>query len=139
MESIEERLFQIMDYLRPRHFALDVSLPHLAILRWLGRSGPISVSHTAQYAQVSQSAVTQAAKKLEQHGYVTRRRDEHDQRVVWISLTDAGREQVEAFKRMQRERLAILLSALPDEEKRHLAQILSHITLEAVPAGEGLQ
>ena len=127
-EQIEELLADIMDYLKPRHFTLNVSLPHLAILRWLDRSGPISVSAAAQFADVSQSAITQAAQKLEAKGYVRRTRDQDDQRVVWISLTDSGQHEVQVFKEMQRNRLQTLLAPLKGEEQRALRDILTHLT-----------
>ena len=127
-EQIEELLADVMDYLKPRHFTLNVSLPHLAMLRWLDRAGPISVSAAAQFADVSQSAITQAAQKLESKGYVRRTRDRVDQRVVNISLTDTGQHEVQGFKEMQRSRLQTLLAPLKDEEQLALRDILYRLT-----------
>lgn len=132
-EQIEEQLFQIMDYLKPRNFTMSLSPAHLALLRWLDRSGPISVSATAQFADVSQSAITQAAQKLETKGYITRTRDQEDQRVVWISLTDEGRLQVEAFKKLQRNRLQAILKPLDEQQQQAFLNILSNVT-DALPA-----
>ena len=111
--------------MKPRHLTLGVSLPHLAILRWLDRMGPISISAAAKFADVSPSAMTQAAQKLEQLGLVTRRRDAHDQRIVWLALTEQGSEQVHAVKRLRRQRLHALLTTLDSDDRRQLARILS--------------
>lgn len=131
-EQIEELLVDVMDYLKPRHFTLNVSPPHLAMLRWLDRAGPISISAAAQFADVSQSAITQAAQKLEAKGYVRRTRDREDQRVVWISLTDTGQHEVQVFKDMQRSRLQTLLAPLKDEDQLALRDILNRLT-ESLP------
>lgn len=127
-ELIEESLFEIMDHLKPRNFSMIISLPHLAILRWLGNKGRISISAAARLADVSQSAMTQAAQSLEKKGFVCRTRDPHDQRVVWLSLTEAGKAQLEDFKGLQRERLHLLLSTLSAADQDHLLRIFMAMT-----------
>ncbi|HBQ94656.1 MAG TPA: hypothetical protein DD856_06105 [Sulfobacillus sp.] len=91
-DQIDEQLFTIMDFLKPRNLSLPISLPHLAMLRWLYRNPVLSISMAAAYSEVSPPAMTQTAQKLEREGWIIRHRDENDQRVVWISLT-AGRTQ----------------------------------------------
>ncbi|MCL4495890.1 MAG: MarR family transcriptional regulator [Firmicutes bacterium] len=126
-DSIDEQLFEIMDFLKPRHLTLPISLPHLAMLRWLYRNPALSISAAAEYSQVSQSAMTQAAQKLEREGWVVRRRDDTDQRVVWISLTPEGRKHVESVEAMQHERLRRLIACLDNTDKENLSQILAKI------------
>jgi DNA-binding MarR family transcriptional regulator len=41
-------------------------------------------------------SVTGAVDKLEQMGFVERRRDASDGRVAWVALTEAGRRRVQA-------------------------------------------
>lgn len=134
-EVIEERLIEIMDHLKPRNFSLTISLPHLAILRWLSNKGRISISVAARWADVSQPAMTQAAQSLEKKGLVRRTRDLQDQRIVWLSLTEVGQAQVEAFKGLQRERLHFLLTSLNEKDQDHLLRILTAM-ITTIPSDE---
>jgi MarR family 2-MHQ and catechol resistance regulon transcriptional repressor len=126
-DQIDEQLFTIMDFLKPRNLTLSISLPHLAMLRWLYRNPVLSISMAAAYSQVSQPAMTQAAQKLEREGWIIRRRDENDQRVVWISLTPEGRKHVESVEAMQHERLRQLIRNLDAEDKESLSRVLAKI------------
>ena len=126
-DQIDEQLFTIMDFLKPRNLSLPISLPHLAMLRWLYRNPVLSISMAAAYSEVSQPAMTQTSQKLEREGWIIRHRDENDQRVVWISLTAEGRKHVERVEAMQHERLRQLIENLSAEDKETLAQILAKI------------
>ena len=130
--DLEDLLFQVMEYLRPRHFSLAISPAQLAVLRWLYRYGPISVSEAAQRARVSQSAMTQTTHRLEREGLVQRQRDQHDQRVVWVSVTETGQQHVVQFETMQRARLRTWVSTLSPNDQDHLSRILQQL-VSAIP------
>jgi DNA-binding MarR family transcriptional regulator len=82
------------------------------------------MSQIAELADVSPSAITQAARKLEREGFVQRRRDETDQRVVWIDVTRKAREAVKVLEAAQRERLAAMLSVLSESQQNALRDLL---------------
>ncbi len=117
----------LMDQVRPRYLTPPVSAPGLTILRWLARGGPVTVSHAAVLAGVSPSAITQATRKLEREGYLARRRDDQDQRVVWMELTERGLQRVSEVRQRQRRRLREILSVLSSEEQTALADLLARV------------
>ena len=133
--SLLDTWLLLMDQVRPRYLTPPVFVPGLTILRWLARRGAVTVSHVAKLAGVSPSAITQAARKLEREGYLARRRDEHDQRVVWIDLTERGVQMVGEVRQLQRRRLREILSVLSAEERTELGRLLERIA-EGLPAGD---
>ncbi|HYA00331.1 MAG TPA: MarR family winged helix-turn-helix transcriptional regulator [Candidatus Binatia bacterium] len=69
----------------------------LACLRHLSGSGPLTVGEQARHLDVSRAAASELVDRLEVKGLVERMRDQRDQRRVFVWLTPAGREQIEAL------------------------------------------
>jgi DNA-binding MarR family transcriptional regulator len=68
----------------------DISLTSLSTMATLERSGARRVTELATIEGVSQPGMTSAVTALERSGYVTRRPDPSDQRVVLVDLAPAG-------------------------------------------------
>ena len=64
--------------------------------------------------------MTALVKRLEERGWVARRRHAGDGRVALISLTPAGTAALEAFRAHYRAALAQRLAAMSDDELREL-------------------
>jgi DNA-binding MarR family transcriptional regulator len=67
-------------------------------------------------ADLNPASVTTMVDQLEAAGLVRRRRDTHDRRQCWVSLTDAGRQQVAEKERYWRARMAVAYSDITPEE-----------------------
>lgn len=65
---------------------------------------------------VSSARIAALLKHLEQKGLVLRRTDEHDERRVIVSLTDAGRKLINERRREAIERVAAALRSLGEED-----------------------
>jgi DNA-binding MarR family transcriptional regulator len=101
----------------------------ISLLFNIGRNQPVSAGELATSEGVSPPSVTRSLNRLIELGYVSRVADPSDRRAALIRLTDAGiveREAVlksrelwltEHLKRLTREELESLLSALPALEK----------------------
>jgi DNA-binding MarR family transcriptional regulator len=84
-----------------------------ADLRWLellGREGPMTAGQLSEESKLTTGAVTFLLDRLEEGGFVRRRRDTEDRRRVWVELTPA------AFRRLERAQEPI------KQEMRELAQ-----------------
>jgi len=84
-----------------------------ADLRWLellGREGPMTAGQLAEESKLTTGAVTFLLDRLEEGGFVRRRRDTEDRRRVWVELTPA------ALRRLERAQEPI------KQEMRELAQ-----------------
>src|SRR3954469_8802681 len=62
--------------------------------------------------------------RLERAGYVERERDPDDRRGAIVSLTDVGRERVEAARPAYEDTAARLVAGLPDDDRDQFAERL---------------
>ncbi len=69
---------------------LGLTYPQYIVLMILWESAPCPVSHIGERALLNTNTLTPLLKRLEQLGYVRRQRQIGDERVVEISLTEAG-------------------------------------------------
>ena len=97
-----------------------VSWAESGVLRALS-DGPRRITDLAQLEALAQPTVTLLVKRLEEQGLVRRERQSDDQRVVLVSLTDAGRSALEQLRTRVRALLRTYLDSLPDERLRALS------------------
>src|ERR1700733_10246448 len=74
----------------PRRAPRDLSLPSLATLSTLDRTGPRRVTDLAVIEGVTQPSMTALVTALERGGLVARHSDPADRRVTLVALTDEG-------------------------------------------------
>ncbi len=67
-----------------------VSGRKIACLRHLHNAGPQTVGQLADYMYISASSTSELVSKLEEMGYASRARSPGDNRVVIVTLTEAG-------------------------------------------------
>jgi DNA-binding MarR family transcriptional regulator len=79
------------------------------------------ITELAATEGITQPAVTQLANRLERRGYVERRTDERDGRVVLVALTDAGETALERVRAEYRALLHEEMATLDDREIETLA------------------
>jgi len=103
---------------------------HGAILSALFRGREIGMAELADEIRRDKSTVTALVRKLEEHGYVTRRRDAHDGRVVHVALTRKGRAFQPAFREISEALLERTFRGFAGQEKEelivHLTRILAN-------------
>jgi len=98
----------------------------VATLRYLEEAGPVTVGQVRDYLYLSDSSTSELIARLEEKGYVQRRRSAQDNRVVIVSLTPAGAEVIdgkplsgmpllrERLKGLPADRLAGIRDAMQD-------------------------
>jgi DNA-binding MarR family transcriptional regulator len=97
------------------------------LMRRLHWEGAQSIGTLAEALGITSSSATTACKRLEKAGFVLRERQLDDERMVCVSLTEAGRERIEAWQQQRRELLAHLLMPLEQDEQDDLQRILEHL------------
>lgn len=70
----------------------DLSPPQLGLLYHVEALGPIHLSRLLQHMPGHLSSLTQVVDRMEEHGWVVRRRDAKDRRRVLIDLTPKARK-----------------------------------------------
>jgi DNA-binding MarR family transcriptional regulator len=98
----------------------DLSASAAFAMNRVCREGPIRLTTLAAKEGVSQPSMTQLIQRLERQDLVTRLSDPADGRAALIGITGHGRKVLDDRKRIRRERLTELLSALTPEEESAL-------------------
>ncbi|MFC4778025.1 MarR family winged helix-turn-helix transcriptional regulator [Paenibacillus sp. GCM10023252] len=105
----------------------NLSFSQFKIIFRLHCNGPQKVSELAQSLNITSGAVTGAVDKLLSGGYVSRERAEDDRRVVYITLSEPGREMIESVLVEQKEAITDFFGGLPDEDMEHLKRIFTDV------------
>ena len=118
-----------------RH-GLDV--PSFDVLAALRRAGPpyqLTPTELRRTALVTSGAITQRLDRLEERGLITRERSRDDGRAVVVSLTDAGRQALDAALPDHLDTERKLLDGLSDDDREQLAGLLRRflVTLGRTP------
>jgi len=82
------------------------------------------------------STVTGVIDRLEGAGHVRRERDQRDRRVVWVALTDEGRQLAERLPKLV-EQVGRSFAVLPARELEQMRGSLLRVLAAAEERGEG--
>jgi DNA-binding MarR family transcriptional regulator len=111
----------------------DVSLSQYRALIVLASRGPQRVADLASELKVLPSTVTRLCDRLLTRGLVTRQPSDTDRRVVWVALSQFGKELVAQAMNKRRELLAELVTAQSFHGPQAFARDAERL---AVSAGE---
>ena len=90
-ERFDKSLHVLMQHLGPQLISrtqLDLTPGQVFMLHLIRNESLCSVSKLAEKMEVAPSAITVMLDRLENHGFVSRKRDTSDRRVVIIELTE---------------------------------------------------
>jgi len=105
----------------------QLTYPQFKMLFKLEKHGPQKVSQLAEALCITSGAVTGAADRLLSEGYIERTRAEDDRRVVYIQITEEGRQITHQVMEDQKETIAMFFGSLPDEDIKHLKRIMTTV------------
>lgn len=127
----------LLRHVRTGDSALGLSAPRLSVLSVLVFGGPRTVGELAAAEQVAVPTMTRLLQSLEADGYVRRRRDRSDARVVRVTALAPGRRALEAGRRAREERLSQLLNDLSPDDAAAVERALDGLerALRSVAAG----
>jgi DNA-binding MarR family transcriptional regulator len=140
-EEIVRALRQIMRAveLQSHRLADEYGLtgPQLATLNEAARLDEAPLGELAKAVHVSQATMSGILDRLEKRGLVQRVRGTRDRRSVWISLTEAGRNILDAAPPMLNEHFRAELSKLEVWEQTAILATLQRIAaMISLPRGE---
>lgn len=96
--------------------AADVTVAQHRVLVLLDEHGPLTVNEVTGLLGVNQSNASRHCLRLEALCLVERRRAAQDARSVLVSLSPAGRRQVEAVREARRREICAVLSRMSDRD-----------------------
>ncbi len=88
---------------------------------------PVSPNQIAERLIISRASVTSLIDSLEKHGYVKRQPHGTDRRMLWIELTDSGRQVAGQFRPIVHQQQYQWLNFLSDQEQEQLIQTLHRL------------
>lgn len=115
------------------HPSPRVALSHQAVraLHLVGMDGIATVGEVAAHLGCAQSTASEVIGRLAAKGLLLRTRRPHDDRVVELTLTDAGEQALRQHVGLDVARLGACLAAMTTEDRRHvergLAVLLRHL------------
>jgi DNA-binding MarR family transcriptional regulator len=93
-----------------------------AVLGWLNKHGPLTLTQLAEHERVSAPSMNRTVNCLEEAGYLVREADETDRRRSNIRLTDSGRDLVTRTLTQRDAWLTTRLRDLSKEDRAALAR-----------------
>jgi DNA-binding MarR family transcriptional regulator len=131
--QVARRLHAELDH----HLMEGLTGSQFIVLMRIFRRGRMSVSEVAGDMRVSLSAITALVDRLHRAGFVERRRDEDDRRVVWLELTPKGEEAVRSCLVVRRRVMEKYLGQLPEEDVEQLVRIYEKLLSILIREGAG--
>lgn len=104
-----------------------ITAPQLMCLRTVIAQGPLTATAISREIHVSPSTVVGILDRLEDKGLVRRERGREDRRIVFVSVTEAGRELAASAPSPLQKHLADGLNALPELEQATITLALERI------------
>jgi DNA-binding MarR family transcriptional regulator len=91
MQSLRRIFKAIQDYSHEVSNKFGITGPQLWALKTISQNESLSLSDLSERMYLHRSTITGVIDRLEKKGYVTRKRDQVDRRVIYVELTTEGR------------------------------------------------
>jgi len=117
---------------------IGLTLGEFRVLKVLSESGPSPMVDLATDQTITPAAMTSIVDHLGELGFVERARSEYDRRVVKVSITRKGEEEVKMGIRLYKKFIEKVTAGLTSNETRSLLTILDHM-LDAAQNGQRLR
>ncbi|MES5954067.1 MarR family winged helix-turn-helix transcriptional regulator [Bacillus fungorum] len=126
MEELSTNVFAMFRTLRNdigKIFGGYIPWNEFIVLRILNRTNKEMVSRVANELNVSNSHITAVTEKLINKGFVTRSRSTSDRRVVYLEITEQGKDLVAKMEGAKKQYLQERFSALSEDEMNIMISI----------------
>ena len=134
VEQVAKTTFDVLPMLRKRLLRMDVvqaehnvPMSHVQVLTMLGENGVMTVSEIIQRLGIAKPNITPLVDRLIADGYVERRRDETDRRVVKVVLLPEGEEQLASIQETIVRHAMRWVGTIPDKDFYELERSLNSI------------
>lgn len=105
----------------------DITYNDFHVIESIGIQEPKSMSTVAKLMKVTTGTLTKAMDGLTEKGYVERERSKQDKRVVWVSLTEKGKEAYRHHEEFHRRMIAHIKEDLSEQETTVLIYSLAKL------------
>ncbi len=103
--------------------SLDLTPPQFYVLATIGYAGGLPFSEIGEKMMVTVSNLTGIVDRLEEKGLVARERDNHDRRVVRVTLTEKGVKSYKSTIPLFEKSISEVFSPLSKSQQKELASL----------------
>lgn len=121
----------VMQHARQDIIQQGMKPSEFAVLELLYHKGPTPLSEVARRILLTTGSVTHVIDQMEKQGLVKRVSCEEDRRVLYATLTEAGRARIETSFPPHAERIRQAVSGLDAGEQTQLTQLLKKLGYSA--------
>lgn len=127
--TLDERLVrQLRACMHYFHYGMGRKSGQQRILSLLRERRGMTQRELQDVLGVQPGSLSEILNKVEAGGYIRRRQNERDRRRFDLELTEAGENAARDVREEHRQMIANMFSALSEEEKRQLSQLLEKMT-----------
>ena len=128
VQALDERMIWFMHFMKKQILAESIddeaiTPPQFGLLYCLCIRGQTTMSALSQEMHLTHGASTGMVDRLIKLKLVERMRSEEDRRVVYVSITERGRELVERMRQRRHSILRNLIKSLTEEERQLVIQV----------------
>lgn len=106
---------------------VDINFSYLSILCQIHILEEPAMGELAEKCNIQMSTLTRVTDRLVKEGFVVRKSDPADRRVVRVTLTPGGERIVEQFEQARQKRVEAVIKQLTPGERKELVEILQRI------------
>ena len=118
---------QMESCMRQFYEPFGLTIPQAIVLMYLRRSGQGKVTDVAKMLHMTNSNLSTICRRLERDGFLKRTRDQEDQRIVWISLTDTCQQQISQLEEQIDSRYLNNLTFISAEDRKVILDGLTRL------------
>lgn len=96
----------------------------LVVIEYIMSHQQVKPSDLIDYLATTPAAITTLIDRMEKNGLIMRQRDEKDRRIVWICLTDKGKEEGVRGLAIRNEYMQARLGQISEHNQRLLVYLL---------------
>ncbi len=135
MDLVYEQLAELLHdinrgmgkYARDIFAANDLPFSLFMISKHIKAEPGITVSEMARRTGIAKSHISNQIRKLEERGWVEKRLDVNDQRIIRLYLSKEGSSEMVVMRNKIRQQFSSLLSEIPPQRAEELASDLAEI------------
>ena len=106
----------------------DITSSQLLAIFLLSQSKEMTMGQMSAMLDLTPRAITGLTVGLEKKKYIKRRRDKEDARIVWLSLSDSGKNFLKRVRPDASRKLANLFEVLTKSEQIELVRLIEKLT-----------
>jgi len=107
--------------------APQLTVGQLEVLELMKIYEPMKPSDLLPYLETTPAAITTLLDRMERNGLVARSRDEGDRRIVWVTMTELGRSEVDRGIAVRSEIVSRSLERVSSHNRQLLVYLMSKV------------